>query len=291
VALGFEVYHEPETCAGVVLGPGLAYDCHGRALISARTLCLDLPPWPQDNQAEALWFDLVIRYRPDEAFQPEQRLGIPCPKNGFERMEERPDWRWWPAGIATAEAPPPALAPGIRLGEDIPLARARVTAAHRVDCLDYLIRRNAQGLVRPYLAGDQVTVLGTTSNDNPFTWSATVNTSAAGFSRVPFYFANLAEYPCPNLIAENPETLELLRHILGPFVSIQAPSAHNFTLEVHFGVSDTVSLPELETLLARCPPVLKVNWLGIEPVSGCPPPPRLNYVRFGSESEAAFQWG
>jgi hypothetical protein len=122
------------------------------------------------------------------------------------------------------------------------------------------------------MAGGQVELIGTELEGENLAWWATIDTSAAGFiSPTPFYFATLVEHPFIDLNDADSPLLPLLRQVLGPFISIQSPSTDNFIFEVRFAISagsdSTGTTIEIEN------PNLKVNWFGIESVSGCPPPP------------------
>lgn len=286
VALGFDVRRKGE--ALVEVGPGIAYDCHGREIVSVRTLIAAPPPPPPGSQADAWWFDLVIGYLEGQDLAGGMGLGSSCFGAGVSPLEERPAWRWvFVADAADASAPPPLEAgEEVRLGEEVPLARFRISAEGAVSQPDFGPRRNAQGLVRPHIAGGQV------EGDLLFAadlhaWTTQVDTSAAGFSETPFYFARLAipRFLEPSLLT--PEWMELLRHLAGPLVAVRDPGREAFHLDARFallpaklpgattfsigGMAEAISVSQVS--VSRLP--VTISWVGIEPTGGCPPPPSL----------------
>jgi hypothetical protein len=298
VALGFDIDVSKDGDA-VLIGPGIAYNCSGRELISVRTLGIGLPAPPIGSQADAWWFDLVINYRGTADLLAGRSAHERCLGTGVSPIEEQPTWRWYFAGDATAE-PPPILAEDVRLGDQVPLARFKIAAPRDggrmklVGKPDLSIRRNAQGLVRPHIAGGHLE--GTFQHDpEQRAASLEVDTKAGGFSQTPRYFASLATHPFlagTDPDAPDPEYLALLRLLLGPFLAIRAPSRDGFTLDVRFALSPfremlgTTGLANMavveesttaisEVLASRVVLPASVYWLGIESVGGCPPPWRL----------------
>ena len=231
IALGFEVEVAP---GNVFVGPGIAYDCRGREIVSASTFAVDVPVLSPGSKAAGGWFDLVIRYNDLDA-----REGG-C--FGTPSAQERPVWAWYFAGAMTETDPP--LADAVRLGEDLPLARFGISATGQVVRLDFRFRRHAQGLVRPHIASGEVAAQLDFGDD--LLASVQVDTSAGGFSRTPFYFASLAEYPELEISGDerfdDPEVAvalrrKLMRILLGPFVSIASPARMGFQLDVRFAMA------------------------------------------------------
>jgi hypothetical protein len=251
----------------VSIGPGVAYDCHGQEIISARGIGVGLPPAPSQSQADAWLFDLVIRYRLRE----DSRPGRDCLAPGLSPREEQPVLRWRFAGDAASDAGvTPARPAPLRLGEEIPLARFVVSASGVVSGPDFSERRHAQGLVRPHIAGDQhfgelVYV------EEQLAFSLKVDTAAAGFSRIPHYFARLT---LPGIldVTTDPNIARSLRSLLGPFVTIRSPGRKSFHLDVRFASSgmNASGAPFAGDVFSWS---AEVNWVGIEANAGCPPPP------------------
>ncbi len=271
VALGFEIVRSNALLLQV--GPGIAYDARGREIISAHTLNVGPPVPPAGTEANAWWFDLVIGYR-----QPLERSPgeIGC-FEGLRPGEEQPVWRWCYAGEAPAGAPSPLqMSREVRLGEEVPLVRCRVDAKPGFgEALDFTVRRQAQGMVRPHVGGGRLSpFLSWDASRSAFT--TVVNTAAAGFSRTPFYFARIT---IPQLFGPDVQTREL-RSLLGPFVSVEAPARTSFRLNVRAGFSP-VDVPvgiaaeggAASPRAVVVTPRLRVdlNWAGVEPNGGCVP--------------------
>lgn len=261
VALGFEVSIKDDTV--VQVGPGIAYDARGQEILSSHTLNVGLPVLPNDD-ADAWWFDLVIR----RAGPPERSPGHLGCGEGVDPREEHPTWRWCLAGPAPAGSPSPlAVSAEARVGEDIPLVRCRVTRKPAFDPqLDFTVRRQAQGQVRPHVAGATV---GRNFAFDPaqFAFTTTVSTAAGGFSRTPFYFARVV---IPLLLSPDGTDAPSARSILGPFVSIRNAQRTSFRVDLRVARQADVILRTLAAAAQAQVPVT-VTWLGIEPTGGCPP--------------------
>jgi hypothetical protein len=220
----------------VIVGPGLAYDCHGRELLSARTVALEPPP-----DAEG-WFELSVRYREDAELDAREAL---CP----DPHREQARFAWTPLADAADSTP--------RLGESVPLARVRVHDGTLDVWLDG--RRGARTVARTRLAaGSAVVDLPT---NGPLRATFEIDTSSGRFHDTPEYFASLS--------TREPSERGPLHEsgLAGPFLSISSPSASAFTLHVCYGTPETGPLPEAE-------PELRVDWIGIEQIRGCWPPVR-----------------
>lgn len=263
VALGFEVTVQKGVI--VKVSPGIAYDCHGREIFAARDLLVGPPPPPASSQGNAWLFDLVIRY--DERGPGRRDGGLVC-LGGVNPDEERPLWRWRFAGEADdlAGAPTPAPEP-IRLGEEIPLARFLIQpAAPQIGAPDFSVRRNAQGLVRPHIAGDQIQQqLQHPPNSAELSYTLEVDTTTAGFNQTPFYFARVTIPYLLDLAQQGGDDAEILRHLLGPFVSIRSAARQSFVLDVRFALSTPRFGVPWKQLYAV------VTWVGLEPTNGCTP--------------------
>lgn len=113
----------------------------------------------------------------------------------------------------------------------------------------------------------------------------TINTSAGGFNQTPFYFARITVPILLDLAQQGGQTAELLRRLLGPFVTIRTASRQSFILDIRFALSqprggvvlrrENFALLALLRRVAGREDVLSalVNWVGVEPTGGCPPPP------------------
>jgi hypothetical protein len=257
-ALGFEV--KRASVSVIQVSAGIAHDVRGREIISSHTLNIGPPVRPTPN-GSAWWFDLVISYR--QAVDTSEGSGC------FGEMgpgEERPTWRWCYAGEAKAgEQPPFGPSPDARIGEDVPLVRCRVTAAGFDEILDYSVRRQSQGMVRPHVAGGEL-LRQVPINAARLAFTTTVNTNAGGFNQTPFYFARIS---IPNF-GSPPPTGAAASLPLGPFVSIRAPKRTSFDLEVRLAANPIViGIGPAAVATPTLP--LRITWVGIEPHGGCPP--------------------
>ncbi len=279
VALGFEVSLNKDRDT-VLIGPGVAYDCHGRAIISGRIIQAGMPPLPRADQGSHSWvLDLVISYD-------DRHLAagsVVCLGEGPSAAEERPAWRWVIAGSPGEGMS--ELAEDVRLGEEIPLARFVAGRDLGFSNPDFSHRRNAQGLVRPHVGSGSARV-SPQGSPSQQALSVHVDTSAAGFTNIPHYFASLDSHPFLDYIDEDdPEQVKILRLIQGPFLTIRNATTAGFELDIRFALSaargdqlgkmmdSTPSLRNWSFLAASDAGAtltpLRVNWCGIEDVSGC----------------------
>ncbi len=280
IARGYAVHTSRDRTA-ILVGPGIAYDCHGREIISGRSLVLSLPSIPPGaaNPDHRHWFDLAIRFDPD--LDPD---GCTWPDPG--RAEERPLWRWIFAGSTATKEPVPELADRMRLGEEIPLARVALRAKGEFVLLDLTLRRNARAITRPHIGTGFVARRSAVVPGNFMEWSIEIDTSSAGFTQTPEYFASLDQHPVAAAIEMGAagmwEPVDLFRQILGPFLSISDPTPSSFRLEVRMAMppSNLLTLANVEGIPSMMAefirlPVLRlpvgINWFGVEPVEGCQP--------------------
>jgi hypothetical protein len=276
VAVGYEI-GLTQGSGAVAVGPGIAYDCAGRELVSARTLAVPPPLPPEASLAPSWWFDLLLRYRDEQGLlvgrDPSGWAGPGCPT----MLEERPELRWAFAGDAGGDAPP--LAASARLGEDVPIARFLVSAGGGLSEPDLSLRRNAKGLVRPHIAAGRVPQGGVEIAGSPLCWSVDIDTSEGGFDTpAPFYFVSLADHPlgdgsgfAPLL---GPQLTLGLTQLFGPFVSIDQAWTQGFRLTVRsaaLSAKDAEQLPPGFFRALRLKLPVAVDWVGLEPVGGCPP--------------------
>lgn len=261
IALGFGVRAEP-ALGGVLVAPGLAYDCHGRAIVLAEAAALSLPP----DWASAA-YTLAASY--DASPAAADRPAPPCP-NPDRPGRERPAFRWRRRGR-------------VRLGDDVPLAA--VVDRDGTPALDLAVRRYAQALVRPQVgsgvsppdqlwdpwrANDDRTVIG---------YQKVVDTTGGGFVGTPFYFASISLDPRVATVAAAGKLLAELRSF-DVYTSVEEASPFGFTFRLTLGTASRLErapggrLRPFEAVAARGSgtSALLVSWVGVEPVSGCEPP-------------------
>lgn len=270
IALGLELSVDN---GQVRIAPGIAYDCHGRELITARPMLVPQPQLPA-GKAEAYWYDLVISY--DDKLGAELPPSALCFENGRSPLEEQPLWRWRLVEAFQKDIQP--LGHGsVRLGEEIPLGRFLISRKKEISDSDAGVRRTVQAQVRPYIASGQAKL---TPIYNYFAgnYYLKVDTSAAGFNQAPYYFASLATHPLlGNRSSFGKDELDTIQRTLGPFLSIRDADRKSFTLEVRFATTlvDITGSNQFYNMLAD---QFTINWTGIEMTRGCPPPPA--YVVF-----------
>lgn len=276
IALGYQVLPTGDP-RFLQVTQGMAYDCAGREIIMSETLQVELEQPPRGSTAAAWWFDLLIRY--DSNLN-----GIDMiTSNGCPGVvPERPSWRWSYAGDApTPFIKAPGFADDVRLGEEIPLARVRITDKGTWTDLDLAVRRVARSLTRPHIATGQVKAGSIAIQGSPLHWTARIDTASAGFNTfTPFYFVTLSEHPLLGTTSgfaslAAPLTEKQRGQLLGPFIKIGTPSSTAFILDVRTATVSQALFEALPIALQRNAgfqlPVA-VNWLGIEPNGGCAPP-------------------
>jgi hypothetical protein len=231
----------------IIVGPGIAYDCHGHELVSDRTVALAPPEAPGGKER---WYDLAVRRLGDDALHGAEAL---CGRG----RRERPRFTWTPV-----DAP----APGLQVGEAVPVARVRAGAGAVAE-LSFASRRAARPAAASRVAAGSV-ALELRVQEALFSTHA-IDTSAGGFAATPSYFASLS-------VAESSQAGPLHQNWLdGPMLSISDRSRDGFTLTVRFGTWDSDYFDESE------PPVA-LDWIGVEPIHGCWPAVALTDALLGA---------
>lgn len=232
VALGFTI----SAFAGsttVHVGPGYAVDSSGRDIVLAENLELNLPG--TEAPADLI---LVVGYRADRQYRALPDVGAVCGRGGLDPRNERPVFAW-----RTLET--------LDFTSDVPLASVRAQQGALLAAADLSVRRNAARMVRPHIGFGSVHVRPQ-SGESLF-GEVQIDTSDAGFSRTPQYFARL-----------NPaqsSTSELFIAYVDSLSFIDRPTAGSFFY----------NLPLASVFESG----LTLTWLGVEPVAGCEPVPNL----------------
>ena len=251
VALGYAIALSNDRRL-IVVAPGLAYTCRGDFLVLSQGIQLDAPPSAPGVPGPQA-FDLVVAPAPRDELRPCERI-VAC--DGREPTR-RIALRWEFAGPVGGGLVDPPLAAGIRLGEEIPLARFLRFAGGLLGRPDYSVRRIARGLTRPHIA------FGVTA-PGELSWQlqghrlvATIDTSQHGFTTVPQYFASLASAPSPS------------GNVVGAFLRFEAGNATSLRVGLAFAVRPP-NVPSLSVLTAAGN-AARVMWVGVESARGCPP--------------------
>jgi hypothetical protein len=252
VAEGLVVNADSET---VTVYPGIAYNVKGYEILHPAQVTLTIPPGdaPADQQ---VWYDLTIA-RPDE---------LPRDLCAGVAQFEQAEFRWHrPASPADPSDRPP-LAPTVRLGEEVPIARflrgfvETKSGSRTVHLVDYSTKRSVRALRRPKIVHGQVTQ--TAQYDNSINaWRLDIDTVDAGFTFRPHYFVQMLNHPLRDAMGNNAEELASLRSIVGPFVSVIFGHEHKLGIAVRFGIDPSL-VNQIVTRYGQLS--FDVSWVGIE---------------------------
>ncbi len=216
------------------VGPGYAIDGSARDILLAETLVLRVP-----NTQSRADLVLVMSYQEDRAFRALPDTSIVCGSGGLDPRAERPVFAW-----RTLET--------LNLGPDVPLARISAQLGALMAAPDLTVRKNATRLLRPHIGFGSVPAEA--SPGSSIFGEIRVDTTDAGFSTTPQYFARLT--PPATTTAG---TIIALTGSLA-FIDRAAPDSFFYNLPV---------------IGARTLRDVTVTWLGVEPVTGCEPIPNL----------------
>ena len=175
---------------------GVAYDCSGAMLMLQQPRELPLPPL-----SSAEFRVLIMRSRGQHRTGPcDQSSESPAGRNTW--LEHDVEFIWTRARHVDVHA-------------GVPLARAVRSQFAEMTTLDMSVRMRARPMTRPRL-GSGETIPGLTPwEPTRFALQTRIDTSAAGFTRVPAYFASLiATRPSSRFAQLMP--LLALRHIADP---------------------------------------------------------------------------
>lgn len=243
----------------VLVTAGLAYDCHGGELLLADSFEVRVPAGPPAP-------DLVLAIC---AAGDENNVTVeaPCPPGGFHPALERPAFVWRRPGA-------------VRLGDDVPLARVHGGG------LDLSVRRYVQPLLRPHIGwgvrpitpGDSWRV-PSPGGFMAIGYRFVVDTSEAGFTETPLYFAALQGGALPQAF---------------PAIVDAAPDRFTFQVVPLFGPVAGATLSSTAGFVVPFTPPAEVRslfWLGVEPVTGCEPQPGPVYSPAGLRlADATAVW-
>ncbi|HEX7525616.1 MAG TPA: hypothetical protein VF327_04875 [Gaiellaceae bacterium] len=151
---------------------------------------------------------------------------------------------WAARGPAVTFVPAGAARPGL----DIALARFELSAGELGDP-DLSVRHGVRSLAAPRIGSGKVSLTVPASSGGPRPFSATVDTSAAGFVGTPTYVLTTT--------VAQADAVTLAQQYVGPFVSVAEPTETDFAVQVHlFGEEGSFDLD--------------VAWVGVEPPPTCP---------------------
>src|SRR5712692_10775952 len=163
---------------------GLAYDCFGRQLILQETREIPVPATPSQGNQRATKMTLLMRYKEAAQFPRRNDLAMACPPCSGSLFQEEPDFVW-------------QLGDRVQVTDGVPLAR--VSYDNQLAVFDQQFAAPiSRPLARPHLASGATIPEHTVwepwlieLSERPFPIGAQtkVDTSAAGFTRTPCYFA------------------------------------------------------------------------------------------------------
>ena len=268
IALGFEVTQVDdrgkevkEGGKAVAVGPGYALDGIGRDILLAENIHLTVP---HGNALEA--FVLTVSYQEDTAFRDCPDLASVCLSGGLDPRHERPNFAW-------------RRPEDVRFGPEVPLVQIFVANGAIEVGLDFRVRRNARSLARPHF-GWGSTEPGSTgwvewvSMRTILGLEVEVDTSEAGFTKPPYYFALLQGHfgkrdNEDSLFEQDlwPSDTEPV-FFLGTLGFIADATAESFTYRIGWQPPFKRMIEHrLEAETRRW----RLFWFGIEPVTGCEP--------------------
>jgi hypothetical protein len=203
----------------VQVGPGLAYDAAGRDLLVATPALIPIPA----IAATAGSFTVALRSAGERCVpQAEVRVAV----------DDRQ----------------------LELGRDVPLAEVDLGAGS----VDMERRPHVKSLAPPVIRGGTVVAGSVAVKGGRLSFSAEIDTSAAGFQATPDYLVQPLNGPAP------------YEARLGPLLAVSKERPDGFTLEAHY-VFPTLDACEQDLREGGKPGSLPFGlvWLGIEPPPAC----------------------
>ena len=256
VSLGLAVSAPMSSALAVRVTCGVAYDCFGRELILQETRDIPLPAALPDEQS----LTLLIRYKETSRFPKRAEVEEGCLPGPCSPLEEAPEFIWKPSDR-------------LQVVDGVPLARVRY--GEKGPSLDKeYVAPISRPLSRPHIASG-ATIPGNTRWD---LWSVmvpeqvinigvqtTIDTSAAGFTETPCYFAWL-QGPLWGRSADD--------FVAAPFAHIDLAAATGFTFRLWLPAVPILGpvITANQDVPAQFPAFaqkhqLFVCWLGIQPGS------------------------
>jgi hypothetical protein len=242
IATGFDV--QPAGPAAVAVGPGHAIDSSARDLLLSSSLVVPVPAakGPQ-------LFVLVATYLADCAFPAEAARAGACLTSPLHPRRERAAFAW---------RTPTDLEPGPM----VPICHVVVENGAIQGSVGTRVRRYARRLVRPFMASGRTDVPSDAWSD---WWHANgfygqeqhVDTSDAGFTATPQYFAQLV----PMKPSPGHTDAEVLAALAGAHGHIRSPARDGFEFRAVVR----------ENFMRDLTQTWAVAWVGVQPMAGCPP--------------------
>jgi hypothetical protein len=256
IALGYEV----QRCEGndaVIVGPGYAVDSSGRDIVLAEAVRIAVP-----NVSGPAKLVLVARHSDSPFHRLRHNSYLRC--GGLDLRNDRPVLLW--------------LQPGeVRFGQQVPLVSVTVVNLKISGVLDFRVRHKARRLLRPHIGWGSTGPGRTGWKDGPdlglniIRLQVTVDTSGAGFTKTPFYFAAVEGHT-----SSWPGGSTQPRFLSNPLGFITDAASDRFTYEVA-QVGDLP--PKLPAAWFYAEALgWRVSWFGLESFADCPLVLNLNQI-------------
>jgi hypothetical protein len=249
--------------------PGYAVDDQGRDILLSGPMIVALP----DVMGPATLV-LSVSYQADATFRRHSQWAQVCLGAGLGPRLEQAEFSW---------QPPMDLS----FGAQVPLVKVEIVNGALLGQLDFRVRRYARREAAPVFGwgNTEPGQTGWTMQDQPqppqealksFWLQARVDTSQAGFTQTPYYFAFLSGYGVNNpdrlwqdegikaVLAEGQESTAFLNH----FGFIKDATAESFTYRILHRMEHSSIVPIDETQAEKLR--WTIYWVGLEPVRDCP---------------------
>lgn len=256
IALGLDVDPTNDN-SGVRLKPGHAIDDFGRDFLLTETIELAVPAVVGPEN-----YVLTASYQEDAAFRERSELKNVCLGSGLDPRLERPILKW-------------RRPEDIRFGPHVPLVQVVAQNGTIQGTLDKRVRRNARPSVRPH-TGSGTTERGRSGwrewvdgNNQQLGLELSVDTSDAGFIKVPFYFAILHRDVPEGASGSTGSNMDRDIMFLDGLRFVTDVRQDGFTYRIMR--TDQSSNGELPSAAQAEERGWFLFWFGLEPVTGCQP--------------------
>ncbi len=250
IAAGYEVQGAIGDSV-VLVAPGYAVDIEGREILSSVAASVPVPA-----AAGTANYVLTLNHLEDT---PRRCCSL---DTNSATQDERPSFNW-------------RTPQDVRFGPQIPLVNVKVSDGKIQGTFDFRVRRNAKRFVRPHIAAG-LTEPGRTGWEAGLLLNSvevTVDTSAAGFTRTPMYFAVLTgdfaniRFSPPGATWPSGTNPAFFLHCC---CFIASATSSEFTYRI-------VRARDLQKGLDKAPDAeargWALQWVGLQTIDGCSPPP------------------
>jgi len=252
--------------AKVNISPGYALDALGREIILTQPDVEQVPPVPDNGAGKPALFDLLVSYPPDSNLTPSETRQGSCNTQGTVRVHEEPVFCWARLTDDATAPVDPRLKLLVQQQLMIVLGRVSVFNCQLKEDVLLAYRRNARPARLPKVACGVQSVLSKGAKIQQVSVngpggtqisvkkvSFTIDTSSAGFSSIPSYFARLRS-PDPSVIS---------RILFGAVLNVTSEAVKSFELQLLYS-SGFVPQVVPENLVLERVFGFDVVWMGVE---------------------------